>query len=107
MDRSRSYRTLEFREAAHQSRATAALLRTAPRSGGGWGPLSWRKLALLLSAVIAAISATLAAVAAKAATTTIPIVFAIGGDPVAPGLVNNLGRPDGNITGVSFYMPQW
>ena len=51
----------------------------------------------------AAISGTPAALAAKAVTTTIPIVFAIGGDPIAPGLVPNLSRPGGNITGVSFY----
>jgi putative ABC transport system substrate-binding protein len=41
--------------------------------------------------------------AAKAATTTIPIVFAIGGDPIAPGLVTSLSRSGGNITGVSYY----
>src|SRR5215469_8589842 len=54
-------------------------------------------------AVTAAISGTPAVLAAKAATTTIPIVFAIGGDPVAPELVTNLSRPEGNVTGVSFF----
>jgi ABC-type uncharacterized transport system substrate-binding protein len=40
--------------------------------------------------------------AVRAATSTIPIVFVIGGDPIASGLVTTLSRPGGNITGVSF-----
>src|SRR5262245_44195793 len=53
-----------------------------------------------VSAIIAL--APPAAVAAKAATTAIPIVFAIGADPVDLGLVSNFSHPGSNITGVTF-----
>ena len=56
--------------------------------------------------VIYAAATVNSAMAAKAATTTIPIVFANGSDPIRVGLVPSLSRPNGNITGVTYFISE-
>jgi ABC-type uncharacterized transport system substrate-binding protein len=73
------------------------------RWGDGYGRLAEMASDLVQRKVAAIVAAggVPSAQAAKAATTAIPIIFAVGGDPVAFGIVSSLNRPSGNITGVT------
>jgi putative ABC transport system substrate-binding protein len=57
-------------------------------------------------AVIVALGSTNSPQAARAATSTIPTVFMVGSDPVNTGLVTNIRRPEGNLTGATFAVTQ-
>jgi len=59
---------------------------------------------LVRQVTVLAATTTPAALAAKRTTSTIPIVFTIGADPIAIGLVDSLSRPSGNVTGVNNYL---
>jgi putative ABC transport system substrate-binding protein len=109
-----------------RSRATDALLLAVIRQGLNdtgfvegrnvsieyrWGEGNYNRLAALAAdlvgrkvAVIVTIGGDTAALAAKAATDTLPVVFAVATDPVRSGLVSNLQRPGGNLTGNSGLM---
>jgi putative ABC transport system substrate-binding protein len=64
-------------------------------------PVLAAELVALKVDVILTAGGTLAALAAKEATTTLPVVFGVVGDPLAEGLVTSLARPGGNVTGLS------
>jgi putative tryptophan/tyrosine transport system substrate-binding protein len=111
-----------------RSRATDALLISVIRQGLNdtgfiegrnvsieyrWAEGNYGRLAALAAdlvgrkvAVIVTIGGDVAALAAKAATSTLPVVFTVATDPVRSGLVSNLHRPGGNLTGNSAFIAE-
>ena len=111
-----------------RSRATDALLLAVIRQGLNdtgfvegrnvsieyrWAEGDYNRLAALAAdlvgrkvAVIVTIGGDVAALAAKAATTTLPVVFTVATDPVRSGLVSSLHRPGGNLTGHSGFLTE-
>jgi putative ABC transport system substrate-binding protein len=85
-----------------EGRNVALEFRWAEGQYGRFGELAADLVRRRVSVIVTPASAT-AALAAKTATTTIPIVFGAGGDPVKEGLVASLSRPGGNVTGVNFF----
>jgi ABC-type uncharacterized transport system substrate-binding protein len=83
-------------------RNVALEFRWAEGQYGRFGELAADLVRRGVSVIVTPGSGT-AALAAKTSTTTIPIVFGSGGDPVKEGLVASLNRPSGNVTGVNFF----
>src|SRR5262249_27362263 len=86
---------VEGRDAAIESRWARGEVGRVPALAAELGA---RRVAVIVTHTLPA------ALAAKAATTTIPVVFVVGEDPVEVGLVHTLNRPGGNITGLSNFM---
>ena len=89
-----------LRESGYPSDKVAIEARWADGRQERLPKLAAELVALPVAAIVGSVEAALAA---KAATTSIPIVFVTGADPVVAGLVTSISRPGGNITGVSFF----